>query len=274
MPAKTPPSPDLQISDMYERWTLDCVIELAQAIAADFVSRPRQYKDVRDSTPGNLADLWYRADTDPLFPGMKKRQMIFTPLLGPSDGKRGEHSSQFHMSTAALRERARAFTERQVETGEDNLRRAFQDAVITLRSYLVTLRENSVVTNGNTQTRNIFDRSAEALTDDKVTRVFGRTPSPADDWPLAGTFDENGARVIEEVSKALQTSVGLVPQSDFIVMQRIATFGANTLRGVLADPDPSSARLDDLDDLIQEAYRWKTALDALALMNASTVTPV
>lgn len=267
MAAKTPPPPDLRIADMYERWTLDCVIELAQAIAVDFVSRPRQYKDVPEAIATTLQNFWFLSDTDPLFPGAAKRQMTFTPLLGPSDGKRGEHNSQFHMSSAALRERARAFTERQVETGEDSLRRAFQDAVITLRSYLVTLTANSVVTIGNTQTDNVFKRAAEVLTTSEVTGVFGRTPSGQTGWPLASTFDDNGAQVIEEVSKALQTRVGLISQSDFIVMQRIATFGANTLRGVLGDPDrttvKSTVKLTDLDDLIQEAYRWKTALDAL-----------
>ena len=124
-----------------------------------------------------------------------------------------------------------------------------------------------MVTIGNAQTGNVFARAAEVLANSEVTRVFGRTPSGQTDWPLGGTFDDNGARIIEEVSKALQTSVGLVSQSDFIVMQRIATFGANTLRGVLGDPDrttvKSTVKLTDLDDLIQEAYRWKTALDAL-----------
>ena len=255
--------PDFKIADMYERWTLDCVVELAQAVAADFVSRPRQYKDVSAAVAKSLESLWYLADTDPGFPGAAKRQMVFTPLLGPSDGKPGDKSSQFHMSSAALRERARAFTERQVQTGEDNLRRAFQDAVITLRSYLVTLRDNAVVNIGDAQTANIFGVSAAVLTDTGVAGVFGRAPSSESGWPEGGTFDDNGARVVEEVSKALQTSRGLVSQNDFIVMQRIATFGASTLRGVLADPDPSTVQLTDLDDLIQEAYRWKTAVDAL-----------
>ena len=122
-----------------------------------------------------------------------------------------------------------------------------------------------MVTIGNTQTDNVFKRAAEVLTTSEVTGVFGRTPSGQTGWPLASTFDDNGAQVIEEVSKALQTRVGLISQSDFIVMQRIATFGANTLRLVLGDPDPSTINIKpptDLDDLIQEAYRWKTALDA------------
>lgn len=34
------------IATMYERWTLDYIIELVQLIAMDFVYRPRQYREV------------------------------------------------------------------------------------------------------------------------------------------------------------------------------------------------------------------------------------
>lgn len=113
------------ISDMYARWTLDCVVEAASAVATDFVNRPRQYTFVTDGIADALENLWYRSGTDRDYPDASKRLMIFTPLLGPSDGKVGDHVSQFHHNSGALRERARAFTERQVQTGEDNLRQAF-----------------------------------------------------------------------------------------------------------------------------------------------------
>ena len=32
------------LSDMYARWTLDCVVEVAYAIALDFANRPRHYR--------------------------------------------------------------------------------------------------------------------------------------------------------------------------------------------------------------------------------------
>lgn len=260
------------IADMYERWTLDCVIEVTQAIARDFVNRPRQYKEIDQVTlpsPGNeligriLGDFWYQTGTDPNFPDLAKRQMIFTPLLGPSDGKPGEKASQFHSDTAALRERARAFTERQVETGEDNLRQAFIDEVVTLQSYLETLLSNAVVINGDRQTRNIFNRASQVLLDGVVTGVFGRPPSTAANWPLAGSFDQNGARVIEEAAKALALEISPT-QSQFIIMQRIGHFGAETLRGVVAANLPPSP-IKEIDELIKTTYSWKTALDALMM---------
>lgn len=158
------------IADMYERWTLDyAIIKVVQAIARDFYSRPRQYRQVKDDIPENrqvkdtipeiLQNFWYLSGTDPDFPDMQKREMVFWPILGHSDGmkmgtpnnmKMGDkQTSQFHMNATALREIADAFANRQVTTGVDALRRAFRDAVITFRSYLEPHVENAVVRIGS-----------------------------------------------------------------------------------------------------------------------------
>ncbi len=263
MARKTIPTSKPVVADMYERWTLDCIIEVAQAITTNFVERPQQYRNVPENIANIIQDLWYRSATDPQFPDMTKRQMIFEPILGPSDSKPGPHTSQFHMDGAALRERSRAFTERQVETGEDNLRRAFLDTAVTLRSYLETLVENRVVTIGDKQTKNIFDNATQVLLDITIAGVFGRPPSSVANWPLVGSFDDNGARLIEEATAALGTSSGPISQSKFIVFQRIAHFGAETIRGVLA-ANLSPTTSEDIDPLIQVTYRWKTALDELS----------
>ncbi len=265
--AGEPPTPRL-IADMYERWTLDSyIIEVAQAIAPDFVNRPRQYREV----PGNISEIlqnfWYLSGTNPGFPDIAKRQDIFTPLLGPSDGMVGEHSSQFHMNSKALRERARAFTERQVTTGEDNLRRAFLDEAITFRSYLEPFEQNAVVTIGNTQTRNVFDRAVEVLLNDKVTGVFGRPPAstttPSNpNWPLDLSIDSNGGLVIKFITAALPTSMGSIAETQLQVAQRIGFFGKQTISGILEvnlAPNP----IDENDGLIQLTYSWYTALKAL-----------
>lgn len=254
--------PRAAISDMYARWTLDCVIEASSAVAADFVRRPRQYASVEDGdTLKHLEDLWYRSGNDPSFPDSNQRLMIFTPLLGPSDGKAGEHASQFHDDSRALRERARAFSERQVQTGEDNLRQAFRDEVDTFGSYLIALVSNSVVENGDRQTLNVFSISASILRDEKIAGVFGRPKVNSRRWPLDDNFEEQGARLIEEISKTLEISQRTIVQSQFIVMQRIALYGALTINGVVTAK--SGGNQGNIDGLIQLAYSWKTALDAL-----------
>lgn len=259
------------IADMYERWTLDCIVDVVHSIAPDFANRPRQYRGVPGAIATTLQSFWYLSGTDPGFPDFQKRRGVFEPPLGASDGTVGKHDSQFHANSNALRERARAFTERQVTTGEDNLRRAFLDEVITFRSYLEPFVENVVIVFGDTQTRNIFDEAVKVLLDPVVTGVFGRTPASVDNWPLGGSFDTNGDLVIKFITQALPTTMGPIPESKFVVRQRIGFFGAETIRGVLA-ANFSPKRIADIDPLIQVAYSWKTALDALAMAMGSMET--
>ena len=251
-------------ADMYERWILDCIIETAQAVAKDFVYRPRQYSDIPKSIGLILQDLWYRSGSDPDFPDMGKRQMICEPILGPQHAAGSPTGSQFHTSGTALRERARAFTERQVDTGIDNLRTAFRDEAITFRSYLNTLTDNVVVELGNTQTKSVFDKSVMVLQDAQVAGVFGAPPPTRDGWPLREVVDDDGARLIEEIHLALNLPINVVSQSQFVIMQRIANQGALTVSGVLqTNLNPDS--LAEIDGLIRVAYSWKTALDAYML---------
>lgn len=120
-----------------------------------------------------------------------------------------------------------------------------------------------MVRNGDRQTRNIFNVSTSILSDNVVTGVFGRPPTDRPGWPLdERSLDDKGARVVEEITKTLETSHGMVSQSQFIVMQRIGLYGAATINGVL-NVNLRPRDLSDNDGLIQLAYSWKTALDAL-----------
>ena len=142
-----PSSP--MIADMYERWTLDCIIEVVQAIAMDFVNRPRQYREVPPNISEILQNFRFLTGTDPKFINRMQRSMTFEAILGSSDdmsmGMAIEKKSsapmtgavagtgtgagmnapaegvQFKMESARLRETARAYTERQVTQGECQL---------------------------------------------------------------------------------------------------------------------------------------------------------
>jgi hypothetical protein len=277
---------------MYERWTLDCIIEVVQAIALDFVCRPRQYREVPPNISEILQNFRFLTATDPKFPNQMQRSMTFSAVLGPSDGmdmsKSTETSaantgtgsrmngttegSQFKMESARLRETARAYTERQVTQGEGQLLQAFLDEAVTLQSYLRTLDDkNNAVIIGNAQTKAIFDGAAQVLRDKAVAAVFGRPPAPQESWPLGGILDDNGSRLIEEVAKAQPPILKPITQNKFDVMQRIASYGAITITGVLLGifSADASERLDSrkerFEPLIGAAYSWKTAIDAFAM---------
>lgn len=282
------------IAHMYERWTLDCIIELVQLIALDFVNRPRQYRNVSPEISKILQNFRFFTGTDPNFPSYMQRSITFEAILGSSDGVSTETKNtstatsgttntlaegvQFKMASARLREAARAFTERQVTQGEGQLLQAFLDEGITLQSYLRPIDDkNNVVIIGNAQTKTIFDAAVLVLRDQTVAGRFGRPPATQNNWPLGGALDDNGSLLIQEIGKVLiqgmapPTALMPISQNKFNVMQRVANYGDVTITGVLlanfpANPSESlPSRKERFESLIGAAYSWKTALDNLAI---------
>ncbi len=278
------------IATMYERWTLDYIIELVQVIAVDFVCRPGQYRNVSTESSQALQNFRFLTGTNPKFPNRMQRSMTFEAILSLSDGMgvvidtkssvpaswTNAEGVQFKMASARFRETARAYTERQVTQGEGQLLQAFLDEGVTLQSYLRPIDdENSVVIIGNSQTQAIFDESVLVLRDKTVASRFGRPPAMPETWPLGGVLDGNGSLLIQEIGKVLMqgmmppTSLMPISQHNFDVMQRIASYGSRTITGVLeacfpVDPGESLAsRKERFEPLIGVAYSWKTALDSM-----------
>jgi hypothetical protein len=281
------------IATMYERWTLDYIVELVQLIAMDFVCRPGQYRDVSKDSSHALQNFRFLVGTEPKFPNRMQRSMTFEAMLGSSDSmgmvietkssapmaaaaQTTTEGKQFKMQSARLRETARAYTERQVTQGEGQLLQAFLDEGVTLQSYLRPIDdENNVVIIGNAQTKAIFDEAARVLRDKTVAGRFGRPPAIPETWPLGGVLDGNGSLLIQEIGKVLiqgmmpPATLMSISQNKFDVMQRIASYGALTITGVLggsflANPGESPAsRKERFEPLIGAAYSWKTALDNL-----------
>jgi hypothetical protein len=255
------------ISSMYGRWTLDCVIEAALAVAHDYVKRYRHYRDVTGGVPDILSSFRSRTGSDPDWPNVAQRSAIYTPLLGGSDAKPGgDRTSTFQQSAATLREAAVAYSERVFDTGEPMLRQAFVDAARNFQAYLSTVN-GGVVQDGNDRTTAIFDNAKQVLATAEVAKAFGLPPAPARDWPLAGVLSGDGAYLIEEIARSLQPAgVGPVSQQQFIVLQRIAHYGARTIEGttksVKAGWQPDAKNAEFLE-LIGNAYSWATALRAL-----------
>src|SRR5438132_3028730 len=117
------------IPDIYARWTLDCVVEAALAIASDYRKRYRQYRDVSDPVARILADMKSKVGADPEWPNKDQRTAMTLPFLGPSDADtETELSGAFCEAAKAIRAAAIAYSERVYDTGEPMLRQAFVDA--------------------------------------------------------------------------------------------------------------------------------------------------
>lgn len=86
--AVIPNKPPL-IATMYERWTLDYIIELVQLIAKDdHPMRARQYRNVPPNISEILQNFRFLTGTDPKFPNRMQRSIIFEAILGSSEGMR------------------------------------------------------------------------------------------------------------------------------------------------------------------------------------------
>ena len=74
-------APSSPIAEIFERWTLDLVIDLVLAVANDFIQRPRHYRQV----PANVADIlseFKSIGSAPDMPNGKHRAAIYGALLG------------------------------------------------------------------------------------------------------------------------------------------------------------------------------------------------
>jgi hypothetical protein len=263
-PAKPAPDPRTKaIPDIYARWTLDCVVEAALAIANDYRTRYRQYRDVPDVVARLLADMKSKVGADPKWPNKDQRTAMVLPLLGPSDADTDtELSGPFCEAAKAVRAAAIAYSERVYDTGEPMLRQAFVEAARQFHAYLTTLG-GSVVANADEDTEPMFEKSRRVLSAEGVAKAFGLPAAPADSWPVPdpidnrkrGYLDGNGAYLIEEVARVLQDGKGIA-QQQFLALQRAAVAGARTINAVLNNEQEKL----DLTDLIGDAYSWSTAL--------------
>jgi len=250
------------VGEMYRKWTLDCIIDIAKEISSDFVERYLQYSDV--ATAEELANLKSRVGHDPDWPDQAQRKAIYGAFLGPSDGKQPQKDlSRFHDASGSVRDAAVKYAERVFDTGEEALRRAFLDTVSGLQAHLNTV-EGAAVERGERQARNIFDASVSILRDKAISRAFG-LPGPGNgEWPLENrNYDGRGAYLIEEVTRVLvPQGTGQITRSRFVVMQRVANRGLECIRGVTDYKDSWTDA--EQKELIVKAYSWATALKDLS----------
>jgi hypothetical protein len=250
---------------MYARWTLDCVVEAATAIAHDYRTRYRQYQAVPPEIAELLADFMSRTGSNPSWPNTAQRGAINTPLVGSSDAMaNGDASSPFHQTALAVRTAAIAYAERVYNTGESMLRRAFTDAARNFQAYLSTL-SGGVVNRARHDTTRIFEHSVHVLTTREVAQAFGLPAAPAGAWPFPADLSDghylngDGAYLMETVSRSLQSPDGLVTQQQFLTLQRVAVSGARTIQLILRGAHEKE-NAEGIAPVIEVAYTWATAL--------------
>jgi hypothetical protein len=257
-------SPRSTLAELYERWTLDIIPCLGQPCAALCRDYPQEFKTVPVATLGTLADLLYRTGYDSTYLDEQGRKALIRPVLGDSDGYKGrEGSGAFQRSADALRSRAKDFVQRVFTTGEDQLREAFRDAATSFQKYLTTV-DGNVVTDASTRHQRHFDDVVAILQTPQFGAGLGLPPAPGAPWPLRGRVDGDGAMLVHAVSRRAQATGGkpIVTDEEFLQMQRVAFYGAETIEAVLTQANIFTSKTA-ADDAISLTYRWWTAIAEL-----------
>ena len=247
-----------QLGLIYKRWTLDCVVEIAHAVALDFTARPEMYQQVADNIAAKLTDLQANYGFQADFPDMPIRQRLMRPVFGQSDGHgSGNDDSAFQSYRLPVLAASADFAENAQPTGFPMLRERVKNELVAFRTEMVDLQGASL-----SQTENrmafIFDIAQSILKDPPVFAVFGINGSIDPTWPLEST-DPVGANLVEKITTQLSDlPYGVISAEMFVHIQRIAEKGFQSIR-IILDTNIEDPKFD-IDPLITELYAWGSEL--------------
>ncbi|HEX7566925.1 MAG TPA: hypothetical protein VF355_00005 [Anaerolineaceae bacterium] len=245
------------LAGLYQRSVLDPMVEVARTISHDFVKRPRHYRAVPENVASILEGFRIRTGSNPEWPSATQRAHLFAPIFGDA----------FRTTGIDLRAASLAFTERNAETNLDPLEDRVREAAVAFRGYLKSI-EGRAVSVANSETGPVFKNAIQVFRDKEVAGLFGLPPAPGGNWPVDGALEADGASadgafLIEEIQRALGLSYirPTLTQHLFMLLQRIAYYGAMTIAGVLEEP-AGWERHEWIPDLVRNAYGWEKALQS------------
>jgi hypothetical protein len=199
-----------QIAGLYFYQLLDCLIDLAYQVSADFYARPQLYRRLGEPTPAALARLNAKYGTEVDFFSTDQRKAIYLPIFGSWEGSPTGNGS-FGPLRDALIATAKAFAERASDTGIDALRASVVTAHRPFKDYLVALHGDSVRFSKDVNLAELTEKNAyPILRDLGVAAVFGVTrPHPATEYPYA--TDPEADVLVEQISTSLSAAGGRMP---------------------------------------------------------------
>ena len=256
------PSLGKRLGTDYKRWTLDCIVTIAHAVAEDFSSRLQQYQHIADGTAAQLTDLQANYGFQADFPDEKMRQRLMNPIFGESDGGGNtDDKSAFKNWRLPVLAAAADFSENAQPTGFPGLRARVQTALTPFKTHLASLGNRGGASLSQTERRMtaIFDLSQSILKDRDVSGVFTITGDIDPGWPLDST-DPQGAELIEQITTKLP-GLPYISRESFVHMQRIAVDGFQSIQTIVDENvEVPGFDVNALDSLISELYAWGSDL--------------
>src|ERR1700743_1748010 len=126
------------LGDMYARWTLDCIVEIAHAVSEDYFSSPEFYQG--PDAPDDLIDLWLSYGSVKNFPDRTQRLTLAGSIFGASDGYSTKNATPvadaFHQNRDALFKACIAAQTATSAESRDGLNQQVLQALPNFPSYL------------------------------------------------------------------------------------------------------------------------------------------
>jgi len=241
------------LAELYQRLILDPLVEIAHAVAHDFVRRPRRYGEVPEKTAGLLAGFRGRTGSDPEWPSAMQRSALFGAVTGHA----------FCAGSIGLWNAARVFLESPAATKP---RAQFiRDEALTFRATLTTMRGPGLSAIDR-HTAALFANAVEVFRSEPIAHAFGLRPARGGDWPFHLELCGDSAYLLERISRTLRLWTAGLPmtQRRFLLLQRAAHYGAATIAAVMEDGKEGGGA-DDGESLAANAGGWETAMRGLFL---------
>jgi hypothetical protein len=252
------------IGDLYARWTLDALIEIAHAVADDYVARPEFYRgdpDSGDHVPDHIVDLQISYGYVRNYPNKMQRSALNMAMLGMSDEhipvKSGSaRSDRFHQLREPLFKACIAYEERNITDATRGLKENVIVAMSHFPTWLRTFDGQSFRT-AHKQIDSISNLAYSILRSRTVSGVFGVIPPPPLSWPLEAD-DQAGARLVDQISQMLKLGDSGLNQQEESLLRTIAEEGAEALEAILRE-SPTDDR--HFEDLVSKVYSWAKAIN-------------
>ncbi len=245
----------LKLGELYKRWTLDCIVDLAYAVSRDFSNRPEFYQKIKSAD--KLTELQGNYGFNPSFPGKDIRSSLMLPIFGESDGTGSRNDgSQSQTYRLPVLTAAADFSENAQPTGFPMLRERIRSSIVPFKTHMVDLVGASL-DQTTERMQNIFDISQVILKDPGVFGVFGI--NNIDPKSPLESYDPQFAKLIQNITSQLPDMPhGIISREQFVRMQRIGDKGGESITMILEKDIENDDKL--LEQLIAQLYAWGSDL--------------
>jgi hypothetical protein len=267
-----------QIAGLYFFQLLDCLVDLAYKVSADFRKRPQLYRDLgQPSIAETLAQLNAQYGTEINFLSGSERNEIYLPIFGSGSGSSTNGTDSFSRLRNDLVRAATAFAQGASDEGILIFRQGVRTSVAPFADYLLGLQGDSVLLSKDVLADLTEKTCYPILRKQEIAAIFGISKLVDVDYPYATDPAED--LLVEQISGQLTWQVDntaqiLLTRESISNRQRAALRGAEAIATIIdfgLEQTPSDA---DVDLLSAKCYTWGTALASLNGQVRVSQTPV